>query len=225
MRARSLPCPTALAALLALNACTSASSDQAQPEADGSAEVASDTPEPSEDATETMPPEDALPPDTSDAQSADDDASDASEGSAEPDTTPADTTPQGPWFELGTGESGFEAISAGSPVACNFGPQGSYHIWAAARLHDLPPAALQLQLRAELDGQTVGAGFAAPLDTEWTQHDDGTADLFGQFLYLDFGIDFPALSGHALTIAGTLSGPDLANPLSASATATFSCLQ
>ena len=225
MRAGSLPCPSAIAALLALNACAAAPRDQAPPASDGSAEVASDTPEPSYDAGDSLPPEDTLPLDTSDAESADDDASDPSDGSAEPDTTPADTTPQGPWFELGTGESGFEAISAGSPVSCNFGPQGSYHIWAAARLHDLPPAALQLQLRAELDGEAVGAGFAAPLDTEWTQHDDGTADLFGQFLYLDFGIDFPALSGQSLTIVGTLSGPRLANPLSSSATATFSCLQ
>jgi hypothetical protein len=155
---------------------------------------------------------------TSPDGSADAEGSDA----AEEDTTPPE--PIGPWMEIGQGESAFEGVNESSAVACVFGPQGSYHVWAAIRLHNIEPSAVLVDTTAEIGGTAVGAGFAAPLNSEWTINPDGTADIFGQFLYLDFGIDFPALSDLPVTLRATARS-DSVNMVVATATGRFLCIQ
>lgn len=194
--------------------------------ADADATRPSDTALPAEDASEG----DALDaePEGSDASGdttmADGSAADAAEGSdaASSDSSPPE--PEGPWVEMGQGEFAFAPVDDASSVPCTFGPQGSYHVWAAIRLHNIAPEAIRIETEALMDGMRVGAGFAAPLDSEWTVNPDGTADLFGQFLYLDFGIDFPARSDQSVTLTATVSGPSI-HSVFATATGRFSCLQ
>lgn len=154
---------------------------------------------------------------TSHDGSADAEGSDA----ADTETTPA---PIGPWMEIGQGESAFEGVNESSAIACVFGPQGSYHVWAAIRLHNIEPSAVLIDTTAEIGGAAVGAGFAAPLNSEWTVNPDGTADIFGQFLYLDFGINFPALSEQPVTLRATARS-DSVNMVVATATGRFLCIQ
>lgn len=154
---------------------------------------------------------------TSPDGSADAEGSDA----ADTETTPA---PLGPWMEIGQGESAFEGVNESSAVACVFGPQGSYHVWAAIRLHNIEPSAVLVDTTAEIGGRAIGAGFAAPLNSEWTVNPDGTADIFGQFLYLDFGINFLALSEQPVTLRATARS-DSVNMVVATATGRFLCIQ
>lgn len=142
------------------------------------------------------------------------------------DAADTETTPEplGPWMEIGQGEIGFESVDENTLVSCIFGPQGSYHVWAAIRLHNIHPTAVRVDTTAEIGGTAVGAGFAAPLNSEWTVNPDGTADIFGQFLYLDFGIDFPALSEQSVTLRATARS-DSVNMVVATATGRFLCIQ
>lgn len=141
---------------------------------------------------------------------------------SEPDTTPPE--PVGPWVEIGQGEFGFQPVDPDSTLSCIFGPQGSYHLWAAVRLHNVVPSTVRVEMQASISGAHVGTGFAAPLDSEWTLNPDGTADIFGQFLYLDFGIDFPARSGQSVTLTAAVGSPSF-DTVFATATGRFSCLQ
>lgn len=149
--------------------------------------------------------------------SADAEGSDA----ADTETTPA---PLGPWMEIGHGETGFESVDENTLVSCIFGPQGSYHVWAAIRLHNIPPLAIRVETFADIGGTQVGTGSATPLNAEWTVNPDGTADIFGQFLYLDFGINFPALSEQPVTLRATARS-DSVNMVVATATGRFLCIQ
>ena len=150
--------------------------------------------------------------------SADAEGSDA----AAEDTLPPE--PIGPWVEIGQGEIGFESVDENTLVNCIFGPQGSYHIWAAIRLHNIPPLALRVETFADIGGTQVGTGSATPLNAEWTVNPDGTADIFGQFLYLDFGINFPALSEQSVTLRATVRSASV-DTVSATATGRFLCIQ
>ena len=150
--------------------------------------------------------------------SADAEGSDA----AAEDTLPPE--PIGPWVEIGQGEIGFESVDENTLVNCIFGPQGSYHIWAAIRLHNIPPLAIRVETFADIGGTQVGTGSATPLNAEWTVNPDGTADIFGQFLYLDFGINFPALSEQSVTLRATVRSASV-DTVSASATGRFLCIQ
>ena len=150
--------------------------------------------------------------------SADAEGSDA----AAEDTLPPE--PLGPWVEIGQGERAFEGVDESSEVACVFGPQGSYHIWAAIRLHNIPPLAIRVETFADIGGNQIGTGSATPLNAEWTVNPDGTADIFGQFLYLDFGIDFPALSEQSVTLRATVRSASV-DTVSATATGRFLCIQ
>ena len=132
--------------------------------------------------------------------------------------------PLGPWVEIGQGERAFEGVDESSEVACVFGPQGSYHIWAAIRLHNIPPLAIRVETFADIGGNQIGTGSATPLNAEWTVNPDGTADIFGQFLYLDFGIDFPALSEQSVTLRATVRSASV-DTVSATATGRFLCIQ
>lgn len=220
--------------LLSFQACSAVHADNAPSDASDAASDLSDT--------EAGGADDA----GVDGSAADDGTSDATpDGSAEPtdsaeapdgssdtdaegsDATESDTTPPepaGPWVEIGQGEFGFEAVDEMSTLPCNFGPQGSYHLWAAVRLHNIVPSTVRVEMQADIAGTHVGTGFAAPLDSEWTLNPDGTADLFGQFLYLDFGIDFPVLSGQPVTLTTAVGSPAF-NTVFATATGRFSCLQ
>lgn len=159
-----------------------------------------------------------------------DDSAIAPDGSADAEGSDAsgeDTTapePIGPWMEIGHGETGFESVDENTLVSCIFGPQGSYHVWAAIRLHNIEPSAVLVDTTAEIGGTAVGAGFAAPLNSEWTVNPDGTADIFGQFLYLDFGINFPALSEQPVTLRATARSNSV-NMVVATATGRFLCTQ
>ena len=144
-----------------------------------------------------------------------------SDAAAEDTTLPV---PPGPWIEIGQGEIGFESIDENTLVNCIFGPQGSYHIWAAIRLHNIPPLAIRVETFADIGGTQVGVGSATPLDSEWTLNPDGTADIFGQFLYLDFGIDFPALSEQSVTLRAPVRSASVGT-VSATATGRFLCIQ
>lgn len=146
---------------------------------------------------------------------------DGSEAAAE-DVSPPE--PLGPWIEIGQGEIGFESVDENTMVNCIFGPQGSYHIWAAIRLHNIPPLAIRVETFADIGGTQVGTGSATPLNAEWTVNPDGTADIFGQFLYLDFGIDFPALSEQSVTLRATVRS-DTVSMVAASATGRLICNQ
>ncbi len=150
--------------------------------------------------------------------SADAEGSDA----AAEDVSPPE--PRGPWIEIGQGEIGFESIDDNTLVNCIFGPQGSYHIWAAIRLHNIPPLAIRVETFADIGGTQVGTGSATPLNAEWTVNPDGTADIFGQFLYLDFGIDFPSLSEQSVTLRATVRSASV-DTVSATATGRFLCIQ
>ena len=150
--------------------------------------------------------------------SADAEGSDA----AGEDTTPPE--PIGPWMEIGHGETGFESVDENTLVSCIFGPQGSYHVWAAIRLHNIPPLAIRVETFADIGGTQVGAGSATPLNAEWTVNPDGTADIFAQFLYLDFGINFPALSEQPVTLRA-IARSDSVNMVVATATGRFLCIQ
>ena len=150
--------------------------------------------------------------------SADAEGSDA----AADDTLPPE--PFGPWMEIGQGEIGFESVDENTLVNCIFGPQGSYHIWASIRLHNIPPLAIRVETFADIGGTQVGTGSATPLNAEWTVNPDGTADIFGQFLYLDFGIDFPALSEQSVTLRATVRSASV-DTVSATATGRFLCIQ
>jgi len=151
------------------------------------------------------------------------DGSADAEGShaADNETTPE---PIGPWFEIGQGERAFEGVDESSEVACVFGPQGSYHIWASIRLHNIDPSSIRVETFADIGGTQVGVGSATPLNSEWTLNPDGTADIFGQFLYLDFGIDFPALSDQPVTLRATVGSASV-DTVSATATGRFLCIQ
>jgi len=131
--------------------------------------------------------------------------------------------PSGPWIEIGQGELGFERVDEDTLVSCIFGPQGSYHVWAAIRLHNIVPSTIRVEMQADIAGTHVGTGFASPLDSEWSMNPDGTADIFGQFLYLDFGIDFPALSDQPVTLTASVGSPSFPT-VAATATSKFSCL-
>ena len=161
---------------------------------------------------------------------AQDDAATSPDGSADAEGSDAageDATPpepSGPWMEIGHGETGFESVDESSLVSCIFGPQGSYHVWAAIRLHNIEPSAVLVDTTAEIGGTAVGAGFAAPRNSEWTVNPDGTADIFGQFLYLDFGTNFPALSEQPVTLRATARS-DSVNMVVATATGRFLCIQ
>ena len=150
--------------------------------------------------------------------SADAEGSDA----AAEDTLPPE--PIGPWVEIGQGEIGFESVDENTLVNCIFGPQGSYHIWASIRLHNIPPLAIRVETFADIGGTQVGTGSATPLNAEWTVNPDGTADIFGQFLYLDFGINFPALSEQSVTLRATVRSASV-DTVSATATGRFLCIQ
>lgn len=162
--------------------------------------------------------------DAQDDSAASPDGSADAEGSdaAAEDTLPPE--PFGPWVEIGHGEIGFEGINERSAVTCIFGPQGSYHIWAAIRLHNFPPLAIRVETFADIGGTQIGAGSATPLNAEWTVNPDGTADIFGQFLYLDFGIDFPTLSEQSVTLRATVRSASV-DTVSATATGRFLCIQ
>jgi hypothetical protein len=155
---------------------------------------------------------------TSAEGSADAEGSDA----AAEETAPPE--PTGPWVEIGQGEGAFEEVDESGEVTCIFGPQGSYHVWAAIRLHNIPPLAIRVDTFADIGGTQVGVGSATPLNSEWTINPDGTADIFGQFLYLDFGIDFPALSDLPVTLRATVRSDSL-DSVSATATGRFLCIQ
>jgi len=144
-----------------------------------------------------------------------------SDAAAEETTPPG---PHGPWVEIGQGERGFEGVDESGEVTCIFGPQGSYHVWAAIRLHNIPPLAIRVDTFADIGGTQVGVGSATPLNSEWTINPDGTADIFGQFLYLDFGINFPALSDLPVTLRATVRSDSL-DSVSATATGRFLCIQ
>jgi len=152
------------------------------------------------------------------------DGSADAEGSnaAAEETTPPE--PLGPWMEIGQGERAFEGVDESSAVTCIFGPQGSYHVWASIRLHNIPPSSIRVDTVAEIGGTQVGVGSATPVNSEWTVNPDGTADIFGQFLYLDFGIDFRSLSDLPVTLRATVRS-DSIHTVSASATGRFLCIQ
>lgn len=159
---------------------------------------------------------------------AQDDAATSPDGSADAEGSDAADTetqpePLGPWMEVGHGETGFESVDESTLVSCIFGPQGSYHVWAAIRLHNIPPLAIRVETFADIGGTQVGTGSATPLNAEWTVNPDGTADIFGQFLYLDFGINFPALSEQPVTLRATARS-DSVNMVVATATGRFLCI-
>ncbi|NQW62856.1 MAG: hypothetical protein HQ461_08500 [Deltaproteobacteria bacterium] len=168
--------------------------------------------------------------DISDPSDAPADSASSPDGSADAegsDVAAEETTPPeqlGPWVEIGQGEGAFEGVAESSEVTCIFGPQGSYHVWAAIRLHNIPPLAIRVDTFADIGGTQLGVGSATPLNSEWTLNPDGTADIFGQFLYLDFGIDFPALSDRPVTLRATVRS-DSIHMVSASATGRFLCIQ
>jgi len=168
--------------------------------------------------------------DISDPIDAQADSASSPDGSADAEGSDAaseDTTlpvPPGPWVEIGQGEGAFEWVAESSEVTCIFGPQGSYHVWVSIRLHNIPPLAIRVDTSAEIAGTQVGIGSATPLNSEWTVNPDGTADIFGQFLYLDFGIDFPALSDRPVTLRATVRS-DSIHMVSATATGRFLCIQ
>ena len=151
------------------------------------------------------------------------DGSADAEGSDAGDTDPM-PEPVGPWIEIGQGERGFDSVDESSLVSCIFGPQGSYHIWAAIRLHNIDPSSIRVDTFADIGGTRVGVGSATPLNSEWTVNPDGTADIFGQFLYLDFGIDFPALSEQSVTLRATVRSASV-DTVSATATGRVLCIQ
>lgn len=151
------------------------------------------------------------------------DGSADAEGSDAGDTDPM-PEPVGPWIEIGQGERGFESVDENSLVSCIFGPQGSYHIWAAIRLHNIDPSSIRVDTFADIGGTQVGTGSATPLNSEWTPNPDGAADIFGQFLYLDFGIDFPALSDQPVTLRAKVRSASV-DTVSATATGRFLCIQ
>ena len=160
---------------------------------------------------------------------AQDDAATSPDGSADAEGSDAGDTdpmpePVGPWIEIGQGERGFDSVDESSLVSCIFGPQGSYHIWAAIRLHNIDPSSIRVDTFADIGGTRVGVGSATPLNSEWTVNPDGTADIFGQFLYLDFGIDFPALSEQSVTLRATVRSASV-DTVSATATGRFLCIQ
>jgi hypothetical protein len=168
--------------------------------------------------------------DISDPSDAPADSAISPDGSADAEGSDAaseDTTlpvPPGPWVEIGQGEGAFEGVAESSEVACIFGPQGSYHVWAAIRLHNIPPLAIRVDTFADIGGTQLGVGSATPLNSEWTLNPDGTADIFGQFLYLDFGIDFPALSDQPVTLRATVRSASV-DTVYATATGRFLCIQ
>ena len=168
--------------------------------------------------------------DISDPIDAQADSASSPDGSADAegsDVAAEETTPPeqlGPWVEIGQGERGFEGVDESREVTCIFGPQGSYHVWAAIRLHNIPPLAIRVDTFAEIGGTQVGVGSATPLNSEWTVNPDGTADIFGQFLYLDFGIDFASLSDLPVTLRATVRS-DSIHMVSATATGRFLCIQ
>jgi hypothetical protein len=84
--------------------------------------------------------------------------------------------------------------------------------------------AIRVETFADIGGTQVGTGSATPLNAEWTVNPDGTADIFGQFLYLDFGINFPALSEQPVTLRATAHS-DSGNMVVATATGRFLCIQ
>lgn len=53
-----------------------------------------------------------------------------------------------PFFEVGTGESTFEALGEGAAVPLIHGPQGGYHVWLGMRHQGLGPGDVILEYGA-----------------------------------------------------------------------------
>lgn len=53
-----------------------------------------------------------------------------------------------PFFEVGTGESTFEALGEGATVPLIHGPQGGYHVWLGVRHRGLGPGDVILEYGA-----------------------------------------------------------------------------
>lgn len=53
-----------------------------------------------------------------------------------------------PFFEVGTGESAFEALGEGATVPLIHGPQGGYHVWIGVRHRGLGPGDIVLEYGA-----------------------------------------------------------------------------
>lgn len=57
--------------------------------------------------------------------------------------------------EIGTGAEAFEPLSDGQTLPIIAGPQGGFHLWAAARVREpIDPENLSLRFRVLLDGGT-----------------------------------------------------------------------
>ncbi len=69
-----------------------------------------------------------------------------------------DAGTQQPLLELGTGTQSFAALTNGQTVTIIAGPQGGFHVWAAARTRaPLDPMLLKLTVKVKLAGAELSS--------------------------------------------------------------------
>ena len=91
-----------------------------------------------------------------------------------------------PSFELGTGESQFEALEEGQDLSMVSGPQGGCHFWLAVRSDGFADRLFDIQydIRFANTGTTTGSRYSQKVRLTPTSAKDGRCEFYGYTAFL-----------------------------------------